>query len=105
MASISIMVTDNEHGVINNSFNFTEQEVKRIREALSYIYKPMLDTQEILENGHTAPYKPTPQEVFSTLANSLMSSIINSCHNAEVEQLTNKFRENTPAIEVRPQNG
>lgn len=103
MASISIVVTDNEHGVINNSFSFSETEIIRIRNALSYIYKPMLDHQEIDDNNHPVPYAPTPQEVFGTLANSLVSSIISSCHNAEVEQLVNKFKDEIAAINVKAQ--
>lgn len=104
MASISIMFTDNEHGVINNSYSFTEPEIKRIRDALAQVYRPNLEhPPEVNDNGQEVPvpYSPTPHEIFEILSNSLVSHIINTCYETECAMALDKFKQSIPPIELK----
>jgi hypothetical protein len=104
MASISILVTDNETGLINNSYNFTEVEIKRIRDALAYVYRPHLEKEPVPNENNQfvpVPYEPTPHEVFGILAQSLISHILNTCYDTEIQIATEKFKETIPPIELK----
>jgi len=104
MASIAILVTDNENGLISNSFNFTEVEIKRIRDALAAVYRPQLEhPPEPNENNQfvPVPYAPTPQEIFNLLSQSLVASVLNTCYDAELDQAIDNFKKTIPPFELR----
>lgn len=104
MASISVMVTDNENGVINSSFNFSEQDIKRIQRALAAIYKPQLELPPLPNpNGELIPqnYNPAPRDIFYILAKSLISHVVNTCQEEELNQTIANFKESNRPIDMR----
>jgi len=104
MASISIMVTDNENGVINNSFNFSEQDIKRVYKALGYIYQPKLELPPLpnpLGEYIPQPYNPNPRDIFAELSRSLIQHVVQSCIEEEANQAAIKHQNESKPIEVR----
>ena len=94
MASISFMVTDNETGMMNNSFNFTEDEIKRIATSLKSIYKD--------EFEETEPQNITKEMLFSVFARVMMKYLLEMCYNEEVNLILDRARATAPpAIELR----
>lgn len=85
MASFSFMITDSENGVMNTSFNFTDQDIKRITNALRSVYAT---------DGPAA-------DVYNNLAHNLMDHVLRICYDEETSQAITKFRASNAPLEVK----
>ena len=89
MASISIVITGNENGVMNKSYNISEQDLARITKSLRAMYKGR--QEEAL----------TDIDVFDILSESLVRYIFDTCYETEVSLKIQEFKAANPVIALR----
>lgn len=99
MASISIVVTDNINGVVSNSYNFTDLEIKRIRDTLKIVYQEQIKENQF--NEEVLDENSTTRQLFYLLSRNLISYILNTVHETETQALILKARSEVPKMEVR----
>jgi hypothetical protein len=99
MASISIVVTDSINGIISNSYNFTDKEIKRISEALSIIYKGQI--VEIPTNKDVMDEIDVNRALFSLLSKNLIQYLLTTVHDTEIQKIIREAKKSVPALEVR----
>lgn len=99
MASISIVVTDNINGVVSNSYNFTDQEIKRISDTLKIVYKDQMETDE--SDREAVGENFLTRQLFYLLSRNLIQYILNTVHETETQILIHKAKTELNKIEVR----
>lgn len=95
MAQISITFVSKRDGVVTNSVDLPEDTVTRITDAMINTYRTMYDHM-----GNTLEMEPTPENGLLELSNNLITHMINTTAEAELEQLRKKMMDEHNFIQV-----
>lgn len=98
MASVSIVVTDSKNGVISNSFHFTDQEINKVIDALKIIYKG--HTREPIDD-EVIEERDTNKELFTLLSKNLMTHVLQTVYNTEVQEKVKDVKQSIKMLEIR----